>query len=159
MAVNRREFLAGLSAAGASCALKGRNAWALPGSNDEEVSAATLAADPRRPQYHLMPARNWMNDPNGPIYWHGRYHMFCQYNPHAAVWGDMHWYHSVSPDMVHWEHLPMGLAPTPGGPDADGCFTGSAIVDNGVATIIYTGIQASAPDVATLRDQIGRAHV
>ncbi|TMP89744.1 MAG: glycoside hydrolase family 32 protein [Verrucomicrobia bacterium] len=45
-----------------------------------------------------------MNDPNGPIYWKGRYHMFFQYNPHAAVWGDMHWAHAVSPDMIHWRH-------------------------------------------------------
>ncbi|HEY1808775.1 MAG TPA: glycoside hydrolase family 32 protein, partial [Acidobacteriaceae bacterium] len=65
-----------------------------------EVPSATLANDPRRPQYHLLPARNWMNDPNGPIFWGGQYHMFFQYNPEAAVWGDMHWGHSVSPDMV-----------------------------------------------------------
>ena len=50
-----------------------------------------LAADPLRPQCHLLPAKNWMNDPNGPILWNGLYHMFFQYNPNAAVWGDMHW--------------------------------------------------------------------
>jgi beta-fructofuranosidase len=157
MTTNRRAFMAGLTAAGAACALS-RVPAALADDQREAPSesstpaAAALAADPRRPQFHLLPARNWMNDPNGPIYWHGKYHMFCQYNPHAAVWGDMHWYHSVSPDMVHWQHLPIGLAPTPGGPDADGCFTGSAVDDNGVATIIYTGIQASPADVATLHD-------
>ena len=58
-----------------------------------------------------------MNDPNGPIFFNGKYHMFFQYNPHAAVWGDMSWYHSVSPDMLHWTHLPLALEPTPGGPD------------------------------------------
>jgi beta-fructofuranosidase len=47
-----------------------------------------LAADPLRPQFHLLPARNWMNDPNGPIFWNGMYHMFFQYNPNAAAWGD-----------------------------------------------------------------------
>jgi beta-fructofuranosidase len=47
--------------------------------------------DPLRPQYHLMPAKNWLNDPNGPVYYNGYYHMFHQYNPNAAVWGDMHW--------------------------------------------------------------------
>jgi len=58
---------------------------------------ARLAHDPLRPQYHLMPAANWMNDPNGPIFYQGRYHMFFQYNPNASVWGDMHWAHSTSP--------------------------------------------------------------
>ena len=47
--------------------------------------------------------------------------------PHAAVWGDMHWGHAISPDMVHWHHEPIALAPTPGGPDSEGCFSGSAV--------------------------------
>ena len=93
-----------------------------------------------------------MNDPNGPIYWKGKYHMFFQYNPNAAVWGDMHWAHAVSPDMIHWRHLPVALAPTPGGPDADGCFSGTAVVNNGTPTFIYTGV-AKAPEAeATIRD-------
>ncbi len=108
--------------------------------------------DPLRPQCHLMPARNWMNDPNGPIYWKGRYHMFFQYNPNAAVWGDMHWAHAVSEDMIHWRHLPIALAPTPGGDDADGCFTGSAVDDHGTATFLYTGVKSVEPSRATLRD-------
>ena len=95
-----------------------------------------------------------MNDPNGPIYWKGRYHMFFQYNPNAAVWGDMHWAHAVSGDMVHWRHLPVALAPTPGWDDADGCFTGSAVDDGGTATILYTGVKSVSPDQATLRDGV-----
>ncbi len=114
--------------------------------------SAKLAADPRRPQFHLLPAANWMNDPNGPIYWKGRYHMFFQYNPHAAVWGDMHWYHSVSPDMIHWKHLPVALAPTPGGPDSEGCFSGTAVINNGVPTFIYTGVQTVPKEQSTLSD-------
>jgi beta-fructofuranosidase len=113
---------------------------------------ARLAADPLRPQFHLLPASNWMNDPNGPIYWKGKYHMFFQYNPNAAVWGDMHWNHAVSDDMVHWKHLPIALAPTPGWDDADGCFTGSAVDDHGTATVLYTGVRSVAPERATLRD-------
>lgn len=93
-----------------------------------------------------------MNDPNGPIFWNGLYHMFYQYNPNAAVWGDMHWNHAVSDDMIHWRHMPIALAPTPGWDDADGCFTGSAVNDNGVAAILYTGVKATSPDRATLRD-------
>jgi len=93
-----------------------------------------------------------MNDPNAPIHWNGRYHMFFQYNPNAAVWGDMHWAHAVSEDMIHWRHLPVALAPTPGWDDADGCFTGSAVDDHGTATILYTGVKSCAPEQATLRD-------
>jgi beta-fructofuranosidase len=114
--------------------------------------AADLARDTNRPQFHLLPAANWMNDPNGPIYWKGKYHMFFQYNPHAAVWGDMHWAHAVSPDMVRWQHLPMALAPTKNGPDEEGCFSGSAVVHNGVPTFLYTGVKNSTPQEATLSD-------
>ena len=114
--------------------------------------AARLAADPLRPQFHLLPARNWMNDPDGPIYWNGHYHMFFQYNPNAAVWGDMHWAHAVSPDLVHWKHLPVALTPTPGGPDQEGCFSGSAVIRDGTAAILYTGVRSVAPADATLRD-------
>jgi beta-fructofuranosidase len=81
-----------------------------------------------------------MNDPNGPICWRGQFHMFYQYNPEAAVWGDMHWAHAVSPDMLHWRHLPIALSPQPNGPDSAGCFTGTAVPhDNGVA-VLYTGV-------------------
>lgn len=111
-----------------------------------------LAEDPMRPQFHLLPASNWMNDPNAPIYFNGRYDMFCQYNPHAAVWGDMSWYHSVSPDMIHRTHLPVALTPTPDGPDAYGCFSGSAIAVGKRVYVVYTGTVESTPDKATIRD-------
>ena len=93
-----------------------------------------------------------MNDPNGPIWWKGHYHLFYQLNPHAAVWGDMHWGHAISPDMVHWHHEPIALAPTPGGPDSEGCFSGSAVVFDGKPTIIYTGVQNAPPAETTLHD-------
>lgn len=118
------------------------------------VTRTDLAEDPRRPQFHLLPAANWMNDPNGPIYWNGRYHMFYQYNPNGAFWGDMHWAHALSPDMVHWTHLPIALSPTPGGPDAGGCFSGTAVVQDGVVTVIYTGVVPAPQDEATIRDGI-----
>ncbi|HTD96013.1 MAG TPA: glycoside hydrolase family 32 protein, partial [Edaphobacter sp.] len=73
-------------------------------------------------------------------------------NPHAAVWGDMHWGHIVSPDMVHWQRLPVALAPTPNGPDAQGCFTGSAIVYNNTPHLLYTGVQTVPIAQATLSD-------
>jgi beta-fructofuranosidase len=114
--------------------------------------SARLAADPRRPQYHLLPAANWMNDPNGPIYYRGKYHMFFQYNPNGAFWGDMHWDHAVSTDMVHWQHLPVALAPTPGGADADGCFSGTAVLQDGEVVLLYTGVRSVPEAQATIKD-------
>jgi beta-fructofuranosidase len=143
----RRNFLR-IAAASSTVAAVSKHAWQLP-TGDLRTK---LAADPLRPQFHLLPTKNWMNDPNGPIYWKGHYHMFFQYNPGASVWGDMHWAHAVSDDMIHWRHLPVALAPTPGWDDADGCFTGSAVDDDGTATILYTGAKRVAADRATLRD-------
>ena len=111
-----------------------------------------LANDPLRPQFHLLPAKNWMNDPNGPVYFNGKYHMFFQYNPLAAVWGDMSWYHSMSPDMLHWTHLPMAFTPTPDSPDSYGCFSGSALKVEKRVYQVYTGTKLSSPELATIRD-------
>ncbi|HUL14651.1 MAG TPA: GH32 C-terminal domain-containing protein [Terriglobales bacterium] len=153
MRPSRREFLKALGVTGAAAAVPPFSRFALSNlASNDQVSRAQLAADPLRPQFHLLPARNWMNDPDGPIYWKGAYHMFFQYNPNAAVWGDMHWAHSVSPDMIHWRHLPMALSPTPGSDDQEGCFTGSAVNDDGTATILYTGVKSVLPGDATLRD-------
>jgi beta-fructofuranosidase len=117
------------------------------------ASTATLQSaldrDPLRPQFHLLPAANWINDPNAPIYWKDNYHMFYQYNPDGAYWGDMHWGHAISTDMVHWKHLPLALVPTPGGPDSDGCFTGTSVVQDGKVVVLYTGVVAVPPDQAT----------
>lgn len=93
-----------------------------------------------------------MNDPNGPLWWKGQYHLFYQLNPHAAVWGDMHWGHAISPDMVHWKHLPVAMAPTPGGYDSEGCFSGSAVTFQGLPAFIYTGVKNAPPDEVTIRD-------
>ena len=139
----RREFLAGITAMAAGV----RALWGQV--SDVE---SRLAADPMRPQFHLLPAKNWMNDPNGPIYFRGKYHMFFQYNPLAAVWGDMSWNHAVSEDMMHWRHLPVAMTPTPGGPDAYGCFSGSAIAVDDRVYVVYTGTQKSSDALATIRD-------
>src|SRR5215813_2310009 len=96
-----------------------------------------LETDPHRPGFHYLPPKNWMNDPNGLIQWEGKFHLFYQHNPNGPVWGNIHWGHAVSPDLVHWSDLPIALAPTPGGPDEVGCFSGCA-VNNGVPTLIYT---------------------
>src|SRR6516164_1857015 len=142
----RRNFLAAL--AGASAAV----AWPRALRAMMEADAAAIAHDANRPECHLMPPHNWMNDPNGPIFWKGKYHLFYQLNPRAAVWGDMHWGHATSPDMVHWKHQPVAMTPTPGGADSEGCFSGSAVVFNGRPTFIYTGVQNAPREQATIRD-------
>lgn len=113
-----------------------------------------LERDHHRPTYHFLPPADWMNDPNGLIQWKGTYHLFYQYNPHGAFWGTMHWGHAMSEDLVHWTHLPVALAPSPDGPDADGCFSGVAVDVDGVPTLMYTGVRGDLqlPCIATSSD-------
>ncbi len=117
-----------------------------------------MAMDPHRPQYHLLPPANWMNDPNGLLQFGGRYHVFYQYNPNGPVHGTIHWGHAVSSDLVHWEHWPIALAPTPDGPDQDGCYSGCAVNDDGVPTLLYTGIRPETQCLATSPDGMRRWH-
>lgn len=90
------------------------------------------------PIFHLAPPAGWMNDPNGLIYFNGRYHAFFQHHPASAYQGPMHWGHATSTDMLHWQHEPIALAPGDKN-DRDGCFSGSAVDDDGVLSLIYTG--------------------
>ncbi len=146
--LTRRSFLRTAAISGAAAPLS-RFAAAL---SPEFPPQSQIDNDPLRPRFHLMPRLGWMNDPCAPVYFDGRYHMFFQYNPGASVWGDMHWAHAVSADMVHWTERPIALAPSPGGPDSYGVFTGSMVVDEGVPKIVYTCVSPSAAELSTLSD-------
>ncbi|AKE10815.1 glycoside hydrolase family 32 protein [Serratia liquefaciens] len=90
------------------------------------------------PQFHLAAAAGWINDPNGLVYINGVYHAFYQHHPYDQNWGPMHWGHATSRDLAHWQHQPIALAPGESY-DKDGCFSGCAVDDNGVLTLLYTG--------------------
>lgn len=90
------------------------------------------------PRYHLAARAGWINDPNGLVWFDGWYHAFYQHHPYSTQWGPMHWGHARSQDLVHWEHLPVAIAPE-GPEDKDGCFSGSAVVDGDTLALIYTG--------------------
>lgn len=97
-------------------------------------------ADPTRPVYHFRPPAQWMNDPNGTIYHNGFYHVFYQHNPYGDQWGYMHWGHTYSKDLVHWEHLPVALWPSEESGE-EHCFSGcTTINDKGQPMIFYTSI-------------------
>jgi fructan beta-fructosidase len=78
-----------------------------------------------RPQVHYSPPEFWMNDPNGLIRSGGNYQLFYQFHPGSTVWGPMHWGHATSPDLLHWETLPVALVPD----DHGAIFSGSAVID------------------------------
>ncbi|WP_258069548.1 MULTISPECIES: GH32 C-terminal domain-containing protein [unclassified Rathayibacter] len=91
------------------------------------VSAAPLdaAAETYRPAIHYSPTKNWMNDPNGLVYYEGVYHLYYQYNPQGTRWGNMSWGHATSTDLTHWTEQPLAI---PGDAESD-IFSGSIVVD------------------------------
>ncbi len=126
-------------------------------------ASLALGADfdqPFRPQFHFSPDKNWTNDPNGPVYFEGEYHLFFQYNPFGDQWGHMSWGHAVSRDLIHWEQLPVAL------PEENGVmiFTGSTVVDehnssgfckgeHGCLVAIYTGHTPESEGKKSLQTQ------
>lgn len=103
---------------------------------------------------HLKAPGNWINDPNGFIYYHGKYHLFYQHFPYAPVWGTMHWGHAVSEDLVHWEHLDIALFPTKEY-DRNGVFSGSALEKDGRLYLYYSAVRYLETDEEDIHKAVG----
>jgi beta-fructofuranosidase len=115
-----------------------------------------VAAGARRLRYHVMPPVGWLNDPNGFVQFRGQYHLFFQYNPYfpEGVASGMHWGHYVSDDLVRWRLLPTALAPSEDY-DSEGCWSGSAIVDDeGRLVLMYTGVASNGALVSGMSQNI-----
>ncbi|MFF1443160.1 GH32 C-terminal domain-containing protein [Streptomyces sp. NPDC058295] len=109
-----------LAAVATVCALS-----AAPVAPQAAASDNLPYSETYRPQFHFTPEKNWMNDPNGLVYYQGEYHLFYQYNPDGNSWGNMSWGHAVTTDLVHWKELPLALSHD----DKEMVFSGSAVID------------------------------
>jgi beta-fructofuranosidase len=110
------------------------------------TAAASVGADPTRPVYHFRPPALWMNDPNGPLYHQGYYHLFYQHNPYGDEWGHIHWGHARSKDLIYWEHLPIALWPSEE-LDEGHCFSGYGRINGqGQPMLFYTKVSPGLPE-------------
>ena len=106
----------------------------------------TLYDELYRPQFHFSSRKNWINDPNGLVYYDGEYHLFFQHNPDGLQWGNMTWGHAVSPDLLHWTQLDHALYPDSWGT----MFSGSAVVDWNNTAGFQTGKEKTLVAIYTL---------
>ena len=114
---------------------------ALQKARDFEAQYGPHIPAVERPAFHATPTIGWMNDPNGFSIYKGEYHLFYQYHPYSNEWGPMHWGHLKTRDFIHWDRLPVAIAPDQDY-DAAGCFSGGAIeLPDGRQLLMYTGVQ------------------
>lgn len=105
---------------------KGANVFQPIVQTDEDKNEGVLYEEKLRGQFHFSPKRGWNNDPNGLAFYKGEYHLFFQHNPYGRGWGNMHWGHAVSKDLVHWEEIDIALYPDKYGT----MFSGGGVVDS-----------------------------
>jgi beta-fructofuranosidase len=122
------------------------NAAVANAMKSDLAAVPKASADPNRPVYHFHPPANWNNDPNGTVWYKGWHHLFYQHNPYGAVWGNMHWGHARSRDLVNWEHLPIALWPSKEKGE-EHVFSGAAIEGpDGRPWVFYTSIGNRPPE-------------
>lgn len=118
----------------------------LQRARDYEAERIPEIGNEERPVFHLTGGCGWINDPNGFSFFRGAYHLFYQYHPFSNVWGPMHWGHAKSTDLLHWERLPVAMAPDTSY-DGEGCFSGSALeMPDGRQLLMYTGVHSESGD-------------
>jgi fructan beta-fructosidase len=128
--------------------MDGRHSLAAIVQSNDLPGDRVCYREPNRPQFHFTSRRGWLNDPNGLVYYRGEWHLFYQHNPYGWEWGNMHWGHAVSDDLLHWRELPAAFVPWK---DVRGaCFSGSAVVDAANTSGFKTG--AEDPIVAVFTD-------
>jgi len=111
-----------------------------------------------RLKYHFEPSKGWINDPNGLVYFKGKYHAFFQHYPYAPKWGQMHWGHAISEDLIHWEELPIALYPDQSYDDGGGCYSGSAVVKDEVLYLFYTSVSQELGQTQSMATSLDGIH-
>ncbi len=152
---SRREFLYAALAVSASSATLPEALAAPPAQQptqppeSPEALLARLAADPLRPRFHVLPQAGFLGDPCAPRFFAGNYHVFFH-----GSYGGPGWHHAMSPDLIHWRHMPIALTRTPGGYDSYGTFTGGVLPGTGdTGAIIYTGVTKVPREQETIRNE------